>query len=224
MKKLKASLLMLFAFGALTACNNDDELSIDDAALIESIVADANKTEIPADQLPALAKELIAAEYTEEFANTVKYASGLGYEVALRTQSIDNAGNSFNVYFDNSGNQLDAEKDCGGKKHGKRHGKHHGKHDGKGHGKHHGDKGKKECFAFVYPVSFTMPDASTITGNSRDEVRGAIKAWYKANANSCTVKPALVFPVSVTLKGGETKSVADKTELKALYGTCETSK
>ena len=42
--------------------------------------------------------------------------------------------------------------------------------------------GNRECFSFVYPVTYTMPDGSTmeVTGDDEDGW-SALKAWYEDN-------------------------------------------
>ena len=57
------------------------------------------------------------------------------------------------------------------------------------------DKGDWKCFDLSLPVSYTMPDGSTITV-SNEEDWDAIKDWYEENPDS-EEKPVLQFPVNV---------------------------
>ncbi len=41
------------------------------------------------------------------------------------------------------------------------------------------DKERVECFKFVYPISYTMPNGDIIEGDSEDAVNRAIRAWYE---------------------------------------------
>ena len=58
----------------------------------------------------------------------------------------------------------------------------------------------ESCFEFMYPITFIMPDGSTISGNSKREISIAIKRWYTANPNS-TERPTLQYPVEINFKG-----------------------
>ena len=53
-----------------------------------------------------------------------------------------------------------------------------------------------DCFAFVFPISYTMPDGSTLVINNEDEWESAFDDWY-ANNPPTDVKPALQYPVQV---------------------------
>jgi len=82
------------------------------------------------------------------------------------------------------------------------------------------NKNEKSCFYFVYPISYTMPDASTVSGNSEEEIEVAIKAWYEANPE-VKEKPELQFPVDVLFDEGTTKTISTEEELKAAYEWCK---
>lgn len=77
---------------------------------------------------------------------------------------------------------------------------------------HHGHHGRP--FEFVFPLSFTMPDGSTIVGNNKEELETLIKSWYAANPES-EEKPTLVFPVDLKLKDGEIITINSKEEMRA---------
>ena len=80
----------------------------------------------------------------------------------------------------------------------------------------------ESCFDFVYPVTYIMPDGTTITGNSKDELRLAIKSWYEANPGSKD-KPVLQYPVDVNFKGRIVTINSDR-EMLRIKKACEKEK
>ena len=54
---------------------------------------------------------------------------------------------------------------------------------------------EEECFTLIYPVTFTLPDDSTVSGNE-EEVWTAIKAWYEAHPDVAE-EPELNYPVQI---------------------------
>ena len=83
------------------------------------------------------------------------------------------------------------------------------------------DKTEKEaCLDLVYPVTYTMPDGSEITGNTEDEVWTAIKNWYEVNPDS-EEKPSLNYPVDIIFKDGTTENIADEIEMILAKENCE---
>lgn len=59
---------------------------------------------------------------------------------------------------------------------------------------------KESCFDFVYPITYIMPDGTTITGNSKEEITIAMKRWYNANPGA-EERPTLQYPVEINFKG-----------------------
>ncbi len=73
-------------------------------------------------------------------------------------------------------------------------------------------------FELVFPISFTMPDGTIISGEDHKEIRGLMKDWYDVNPDS-KEKPELVFPVDVIIKskeGEETLTISSKEEMQEL--------
>ena len=86
------------------------------------------------------------------------------------------------------------------------------------------DKKKEACIDLVYPITYSMPDATTITGE-KDAIEIAMKDWYIANPNS-EEKPMLNYPVDyIVLKTEETYTAENENELiyakKDCYGKME---
>lgn len=56
------------------------------------------------------------------------------------------------------------------------------------------------CLELVYPITYIMPDRSTITRDSEEKMNAAIKRWYGANPDA-TLRPVLQYPVNIKFKG-----------------------
>lgn len=54
---------------------------------------------------------------------------------------------------------------------------------------------------FVYPLSFLLPDGSTLIVVDEQDEETQLGNWYSANPNAST-KPALQYPVDITLDDG----------------------
>jgi hypothetical protein len=79
------------------------------------------------------------------------------------------------------------------------------------------DDEDRECINLVLPISYTMPDGSTITvENEEDWI--TIRDWYEANPES-EEKPDLQFPVNVEFDD-ETITVNSEEELRELKQEC----
>lgn len=81
------------------------------------------------------------------------------------------------------------------------------------------DDDKAECFNFVYPLTFSMPDGSTITGN-KEELSTAMKEWYEAHPDS-KEKPVLQYPIYIIYPDGSSTNIASEEELKDAYHACK---
>lgn len=201
--KIKIFSFFALAMIAFSACNNDADLSTD-AALIQAIQEADDKMVVSEDALPASTATLLADEYTESYLEDAQLAPKLGYQVRMRRGEGTLIGERSEVYFDMNGRELRQERDqkrdrgeCG--------------------------RDRKECFTMVFPVTFTMPDGSEISGENKMEVRTAIKAWYEANPG-VEEKPALQFPVEIEYEDGSVVTLENAEELRAAFRECRGDK
>ena len=79
-------------------------------------------------------------------------------------------------------------------------------------------KDRKPCYEFIYPITYVMPDGSTITGNNRKELM-AVRMWYKEHPG-VTEKPALQYPVEVIFKG-ETLTIDNDEQMQRIKKACK---
>ena len=202
MNRILFILSIFLVAGFFISCSTDTtEPEIgDDAKLIQLIKNAPNKQVISLEELPSTSRNVIENEYFEGIVDVSKIALELGYEIDMRRGSGSRLGESMQVYFDLNGREL-------------RDGEGRGRGDGKGRG------GEEECFDFVLPVTFIMPDGSTITiEETEDWIE--IREWYLANRN-VSEKPALQYPVEIKFRDGTTLTINSDEELRQAYADCE---
>lgn len=74
------------------------------------------------------------------------------------------------------------------------------------------DFDKKECIKLVYPITYTMPDGTTVSGEE-EAIETEMKTWYENNPTS-EEKPALNYPVDyINLLTDETETANNEDEL-----------
>ena len=199
-------LLTAFLF-MMAGCQNSgtEPVGGSDAELIQAII-DADKISVGMDGLPSNSKIIVEEDYNEYDGIDAKKAYGLGYEVSMAGKG-HKMGHRCEVYFNLEGRILDP-RGVGRDK------EDWGRDD---------DKGDWKCFDLVLPVTYVMPDGSTITVSSDDDDDWAeIKAWYEANPDS-EEKPALQYPVDISFEGREgstTLTVTNDEEMRNAYGRC----
>ena len=200
--------ILLTAFLIMMAgCQNSgtEPVGGSDAELIQAII-DADKISVGMDGLPSNSKIIVEEDYNEYDGIDAKKAYGLGYEVSMDGKG-HKMGHRCEVYFNLEGRKLDPNNKRGDKSD-------WGRDD---------DKGDWKCFYLVLPVTYVMPDGSTITVSSDDDDNWAeIKAWYEANPDA-EERPALQYPVDIsfeTREGSTTLTVTNDEELRGAYGRC----
>jgi hypothetical protein len=80
------------------------------------------------------------------------------------------------------------------------------------------NKDKRKCFVFQLPVTFTMPDATEIVVNAREDFR-LIRQWHIANP-TIAEKASLNFPITIIYKDSTTATIADEAALIAAKVAC----
>ena len=214
-KFLKKLFFVTFLITGVLACNiiedvfEDSKLSAlleGDDELIYAIANSTRKQSINLEQLPLNAKTTIETDYSSMKTENSYEIPKLGYEVNMRGVLPTNLGEKEDVFFAKNGRKLISKKNL-------RDGdKDKGEYDKEKRGK------KAPPFEFVFPISFTMPDGTTISGEDHKEIRELMKEWYDANPD-LKEKPELVFPVDVIIKsedGEETITLSSKEEMEEL--------
>ena len=85
------------------------------------------------------------------------------------------------------------------------------------YGKDYEEDYDEECFEFVYPISFILPDGSEITIND-DEGWDEIDLWYEENKDS-EDEPEIVYPFDVIVDD-EIITVRSEEDLELLEEVC----
>ena len=160
---------LLMIIGCQTGLTKSEGIS--DAELIQAII-DADKTEISMEQLPGQSRTVMEQDYYDYMGFAAKKATGLGYEVDLAGVG-HRFGDRNEVYFNLEGREL---RDSGS-------------------ARDEDERDREQCFELVYPVTFIMPDRSTITIDNEEDW-GGIRSWYEANPGS-EEEPALQYPVDI---------------------------
>ena len=189
---LKSSfiLISLFVFiGCENFMNKSDEIS--DDQLMQDII-DAEKIDIYITDLPSFSQTVIEEDYNNYIEIEAQMASGLGYQVSMDSKEYK-PGDHNEIYFNWKGKKLKPKLD-------------------------RGDKNGFICFELVLPVTFIMPDASSITV---DEENGymSIKDWYVNNPDS-NVKPTLQYPLNIIYRDAETQIINNNEEMKNAKVNC----
>ena len=76
----------------------------------------------------------------------------------------------------------------------------------------------KECFELVLPVTFIMPDGSTIIVEDRDGY-AELKAWYQDHPDA-KERPALQYPVDISYGEGRIVTINNDEEMARAKAAC----
>ena len=188
-----------FSVLVLTSCSDSDGmygLEIEDTALIDEIES-ATRVSVASTSLPSATETALRGDFADSYIVEVELAKDLGYKVLLETDNESRVEAKSEVYFSTKGKLL---KDLKEKRIRKRY----------------------KCFQFVFPIDFIMPDATSITLNSKDEWI-MIKDWYVAN-KGVKKRPELVFPVDITIEDGTLQTLIDKGDLRRMKDSCKKGK
>ena len=202
---MKYSIQIIFSVVLLIffSCQNGSTESkgISDAELIQAII-DADKISIGVDDLPSNSKTVIEYDYNEYESESARKAYGLGYEVNMAGKG-HKVGSRCEVYFNLDGRRLNPYGRYGD--------------ENKDDWDRDKDKGDWKCFDLMFPVTYVMPDGSTLTVENENDW-DAIKEWYEANPES-DERPTLQFPINVEFDD-ETMTVNSEEELRELKQEC----
>ena len=189
---------------SLFSCSIDEPLQLSDAEIIEMII-DADKFEVPMNDIPENSQNLVEENYIDYMGMAAKKANGLGYEVDLAGLG-HRSGHRNELYFNLDGRKLDPN-DWGENKRG------------------YQDKFNRDnqedwsCFELVFPISFDMPDGSIVEVNSDDEQGWSdIKSWFELNRGS-REKPSMQFPVVIFLDN-ESITLNNNDDFRRAYAEC----
>ncbi len=94
-----------------------------------------------------------------------------------------------------------------------------------------GGLGRFGCYELVFPVTLVLPDSTTATVNSYDEMKSALRAFFEANGGGghphghhggAGDRPhiSFQFPISVVSEDGELITVNSQDELRELREAC----
>ncbi|MBC8400410.1 MAG: hypothetical protein ISR95_07475 [Candidatus Marinimicrobia bacterium] len=194
---ISVSIILLMMIGCQKNMTDSENLTSDEQ-LILAIQSSNDKQDIIVDQLPVLSREVLDKDYSDYITVSALIAYELGYEVLIGGAGAKIGINS-NVYFNLEGRRLKI------------------KGDGRDKDGWNRDNDKRECFVLVLPVTFNMPDGSTIIVADEDGY-AIIKDWYSDNPDT-DAKPELHYPVQINFKG-TTKTINTVDEMHRVYRMC----
>ena len=189
---IKTSLILLSLLifvGCENSMTKSDEMS--DDQLMQDII-DAEKIDINMTDLPSLSRTVIDQDYNDYIEIDAKMASGLGYQVSMDGKGYK-PGDHNEVYFNLEGRKLK-------------------------HRRNIADKGGFKCFELVLPVTFVMPDGSSITVEDENSYM-AVRDWYANNSDS-KEKPTLQYPVNIIYRDGDTQTINNDEEMGSTKADC----
>lgn len=75
-----------------------------------------------------------------------------------------------------------------------------------------------DCFDFVYPVTYVMPDGSKITVEDESGLQD-LRSWYETHPD-VSERPAFQYPMNVTFRYGTLVKANDMEDLRRIYAGC----
>ena len=77
-----------------------------------------------------------------------------------------------------------------------------------------------DCFDFVYPVTYVMPDGSLIPVEYAEAAEGEFARWYSENPD-VDDPPVLRFTDDIEFEDGTLQTISNYAELRIVYATCD---
>jgi len=201
----------LFIFSLLlffSSCSKDfGPTGLSDAEIIQ-LIKESALTDVSITDLPSRSQDVVIQDYFEYDDVASRKASGLGYEVALAGRG-HRIGSRHEIYFNVEGRKLDPN-DWGDKR----------GWDKDGYDREFDGEKDWRCFNLVFPITFNMPDGSSVIVESDEEGNwDVIKLWYEANPDS-EEKPEMEFPIVINYEN-DTYTLNSSDELQGAYSRCE---
>jgi len=187
---IKISLILLSIL-IFSGCENSTTKSdeLSDDQLMQAIL-DADKENISMENLPSSSIDVINQDYNDYTEIDAKLASGLGYQVSMDGKGYK-PGDHNEVYFNMKGRKL----------------------------KHIQDRDSFKCFELVLPVTFVMPDSSSIIVEDESGYM-AVRTWYGNNPDS-NKKPILQYPLDIIYQDSDTQKIKNIVEMKSTKKDCQ---
>ena len=192
------TLVAMFFFSVMmfTSCSENSEVISDDALLIEKIES-TSKIVVEESALPSTTETVFNEDFIDSYKDKIEYAEGFGYKISISTDNIEREEKNASVYFNLEGRQLEDRRESVVRR-------------------------RHRCFRFEFPVTFFMPDNTTITLESKDDWV-LVRQWYQANPNA-NERPELIFPFNIILKDGTVQTLLNIDELREVKQACRESR
>ncbi len=185
---------LLFVTLLMISCSENSEEITDDTALIEQIESATNRQVVSEEDLPTATTTVFDNEYADSYVKSAVLIPNLGYKVTTLTDNSERLETESDIFFDTEGRFLNDARETSIRR-------------------------RHQCFRFVFPITFIMPDDSAITLNTRADWV-LIRQWYRAHPDA-NERPNLVFPVDIMFRDGEVQIILDATELWEVKKACK---
>lgn len=151
---------------------------------------------ISENDLPQPIKSYVETNFPNDFIVDAKKTDNNRYELALRTKSIIGVGAKKQIIVDEQGNSSAKDTISPILLH----------------------AGLIECFAFIYPLQFTVENQS-FEAQNRSELNQSLIDWYTENKNSTSV-PVLTYPIDIEYEDGSRTSIPNRNGLLEAFENC----
>ena len=187
------TIFMLSLFLIFSGCENTitKPEENDDDQLIQGII-EAQKINVSISDLPSYSVSIIERDYSNYIEISANMALDLGYQVSMDGKDY-RTGHHNEIYFDLKGRKLKSKRNS------------------------RKEEGLK-CFELIFPITFIMPDASSIIIEEDDDY-AMLRYWYANNLDT-EVKPVLEYPVNIIYKDGNTEIVNNSGEMQSKKINC----
>ncbi len=201
MKKLRilSSLMAVILALGLYSCDNEDGVdpALDDDALIAAIEIASNAVAVDPAALPSSSLGVIESDFSESMIANASMVPDLGFAVNLIREQGTRVGEMSAVFFDLNGRELISRRD---------------------RLKRRRIRQARDCFDFVFPLSITVPDGTSIALASGSDWT-LVREWYQANPEA-EERPAFDFPLEITY-GDTVITIINTEELIRARASCE---
>jgi hypothetical protein len=196
---ISSLMAVVLAFG-LYSCDNEEgaDPALDDDALIAAIEVASNKVEVDPSTLPSNTLAVIESDFSESIVSSAAMVPDLGFAVTVIRARGTRVGEITVIFFDLTGRELRNIRDFLSRRRKRRQ--------------------VRDCFDFIFPLSLTVPDGTSITLESTTDW-SLIRTWYQENPDA-DERPAFDYPLDIQY-GDTVITLNNKEELIRARASCE---
>lgn len=166
-----------------------------DQQLINAIDQDLQLKTEPIKMLPESVNAILLNEYSDRYIWSLGVSARYGYKVGLERVADMSDHSLISVYFNKEGRKLKSDpRDVP-------------------------VSASRPCFEMQFPLTYVLPDGSTVSGNNSESIRSQLGDFYRGSAGS-DQRPRLKFPVTVSYNNALIE-VSSEEDLQRLNDECD---